>query len=149
MQTRIVAVQIIDLGLLDRLYHVLRNELYVMVNTGQMLCGIEYHRCTGTQQRRGLGCYDSAVRQLYCGSRNAGLLLTLLGGNRTAAGSRGYAGLVHEQRNLVDLGLAVLAACHITQGSIVTAYHLILGGTAANIVIADAESCHVHTHVGG
>ena len=149
MQARVVAVQKIHLGLLDRFYHLLRDELDIVVYTCQMLGSIEYQSCTGTKQSRSLGGYDCSVIELHCGCRNSGLLLTLLGGNRCTTCGCGYTGLVHEKGYAVYLNLIGLATGHIAQSGIVSAYHLILGATAADLIIADAEAGHIHTHIGG
>ncbi|OPZ42991.1 MAG: hypothetical protein BWY95_02278 [Bacteroidetes bacterium ADurb.BinA104] len=119
-----------------------------MIYSCQMFSCIQKQGGTRTKQSRSLGGYYGTVLQLYGGRRNACLLLTLLGCYRSAARCSGYARLAHEQYYLVDFGLISLAVEKIAQRSIVSADHLILGGTAANLVIAYAESRHIHTHVG-
>ena len=41
VQARVVPVQQVDLGLLDGLDHLLRDQLHVVVDVGQMLGGVE------------------------------------------------------------------------------------------------------------
>ena len=85
MQTRIIAVQIIHLGLLDRLNHVLRDQFYIMVYACQIFGCIQYQCGARPQQSCSLGGYDGSIRQLHCSSGNSGLLLTFLGGHCSAA----------------------------------------------------------------
>ena len=42
MQPRIMSVKISNLRLLDRLDHITRQKLYIMVNAGQMLDSVQY-----------------------------------------------------------------------------------------------------------
>ena len=81
MQTRIVAVEILDLCLLDRLNHTLRDEPGLVVNAGEML-GRVYEQCSArTQQRAGLGSDDGTVLKGDCRAGIAGFLRPFLGCN--------------------------------------------------------------------
>ena len=64
MQARIVATEKVELHMLDRLYHFLRYELYGVVDTGEVLHGIEDQRGAGAKKSACLGCDDCAVGKL-------------------------------------------------------------------------------------
>ena len=64
MQTRVLAVKVGDLGLLNRFDKPSGNKLRAVVDAGQMLGGLEEDRGAGTQKIRGLGGQDRPVREL-------------------------------------------------------------------------------------
>ena len=51
--------------------------------------------------------------------------------------------------NLADLGFVASTSCHLVGGIIIPANNLILGCLAADVIVADTETHHVDTHVGG
>ena len=64
MQTRVLAVQVGDLRLLDRLYEPSRNELDTVVNSGKMLGGLQKKRGARSEKVGGLRAQDRPVGQL-------------------------------------------------------------------------------------
>ena len=57
--------------------------------------------------------------------------------------------LFEKEGDFVDLALVVLTLGQVVEGGIVAADDLVFRCLAANLVVADAESHHVHAHVGG
>lgn len=53
VKPRVVASEIFGLRFLNRLYHLLRNQLHAVVDSGKMLCGVKNQRRTRTEQLRG------------------------------------------------------------------------------------------------
>ena len=50
MQTRVVASEVVDLGVLDRLNHGLWDELCLVVDAGKMLGDVEKQGCATTKE---------------------------------------------------------------------------------------------------
>ena len=48
--------------------------------------------------------------------------------------------LLEKKRYLVDLAVVAVARCHIVESREVAAYNLVVGGTAAHLIVADAEA---------
>ncbi len=148
VQTRIVAAQIVDLGVLDRLDHVLRNQFHSMVYAGQMLGGVEYKGRTRSEQHTRLRGNDGAVGQLYCRTRHSATLGSAAGGiDRPAVGGVDL-GLLEKQGDLVDLAVVAVALGQPVQSIVVAAYDLVFRRITAYFVIIYAESHHVHAHIG-
>ena len=64
VEARVAAVQHVDLGVLDGLYHLLRDELDAVVDAGEVLKGVEQQCGAGAKQVAGSGGDDGAVGQL-------------------------------------------------------------------------------------
>ena len=64
MQTRVLAVQVGDLRLLDRLYEPSRNELDAVVDPGKMLGGFQEKGGARSEKVGGLRAQDRPVGQL-------------------------------------------------------------------------------------
>ena len=62
VQARVAAVQHVDFGVLDGLYHFLRDELDAVVDAGKVLEGVEQQGSAGTEQFAAMGGDDGAVR---------------------------------------------------------------------------------------
>ena len=56
--------------------------------------------------------------------------------------------MFEEKRDLSDLALVVLSVSHLVERGVVAADDLIVGGLAADVVVADAVAHHIHAHVG-
>ena len=108
-----MAVQQVDLGLLDRLDHGLRNQLDLVVDARQMLRGVEQQSSTRSQQRTGLGGDDGAVGQLNGGRGHSTLLLALAGRDDRFAVLHRDVRPFQQQRDLVDLLLGGFSIHHI------------------------------------
>ena len=149
MQARVFAVQHAYLGVLYGFYHFLRYEFNVVADACQMFEGVEQQCGTGSEQFAGFGCDDGAVGELYgCGGHSF-LVAALFGGHGGATEIGGDVGLFHQQGDFVYLAFAGFAAGVVAQGCVVASYYLVFGGLAAHFVVGDAETGHVHTHVGG
>ena len=61
VQARVAAVQHVDLGVLDGLYHLLRDELDAVVDAGEVLEGVEQQGGAGTEEVACGGGDDGAV----------------------------------------------------------------------------------------
>ena len=72
----------------------------------------------------------------------------LLGGDGALAVGGGDAGALHQQGDLVHLGLCTPAFRKLAQGGVVAADNLLEGGLAANLVVTDAGAYHIDTHIG-
>ena len=57
--------------------------------------------------------------------------------------------MLHQQTNLLHLALALAALGKAVECSVVAADNLVAGSVAAHVLVAHAESNHVHTHIGG
>ena len=141
-------MQHVDFGVLDGLYHLLRDELDAVVDACKVLEGVEQQGCAGAEQVAGGGCDDGAVGQLNGGRRSIFLIAALLGGHGGAAVIGTDLGLLHKQGYLVDFAVGGFAVGVVAEGGVVAADNLVLGGLAADLVVADAKASHVDTHVG-
>lgn len=148
VEARIVAVKEGDLRLLDRLDEPAGDQFDAVVDPGKMLCGLQKKGGARPQKVGGLGAQDGAVGKLDGGGRIAGGGLTLLRGDGDAAIFSSDPCLLQKQRDLADLALIVLSVSHLVEGGIVATDDLVVGGLAADIVVADAAPYHIHTHVG-
>ena len=120
-----------------------------MVNVSKVLDGVEYECRAGTHQVACAGADESAVAEFDGSTWRLVKLGTLLGNNCGFAIYGGELHLAHEQRNLLHLALVVLAIAHLVECVVVAANDFLLACLAAHLVVADAEACHVHAHVGG
>ncbi len=129
------------------LYEVLRQQLYIVTDAGQMLDGIQYQRGARAKQRRGFGCDYSAVGQFYRRAWHTGLFRACTCSGYSLAVAEVYAGLIEKERNLIYLGVIALAQGHAVERSKVTADNLVARSITAYIIVADAESYHIDPHV--
>ena len=149
VQARVVAVQVVDFGLLDGGDHHLGDELDVVGDAREVLQGVEQQGRAGTEQGRGLRREDGAVFELDGRGGAAALLEALVGGDRGLAVGGGDAGFLHHEGELVDFGLGGFAVGELAQGGVVAPDDLLEGGLAADFVVADAGADHIDAHVGG
>ena len=150
VQAGVLAAQIVGLEGLDGLDGGGRNEVKLLVDTGQLFQRVEQSGGSGTQQGAGLAGDNGAVRQLNGGSGGtAGLFRDCMGGLLHRAAALGQSGLIHQQLQLVDLALDLCAVLEVAQGLEVAADDLVAGSFAAGRVIHNAVACHIHAHVGG
>ena len=149
VKTWVVAVEVGDLGLLNGFDHLLRNEADAVVDACQMLGGIEDEGGAGAEERTRLGRDEGAVGQLNGGGRYARLGFALTGGDDGTAILDGDLGLLHQEGNLVDLVLCLLAIGQFTEGGEVAADDLGFRSLAADCIVGDAVTNHIDTHVGG
>ena len=147
MQARIVTAEIVEFGVLYRLYHFLRYELHRVFYTGKMLHRIQNQGCARPQQCACLGCDNGSVGKFDGRTRHLAALGALARGRHTPAIRHIYLCLLEQKSNLVDLGIGTLAYCQTVEGGEIAAYNLVLGRIAAHIVVADAESDHIHPHI--
>ena len=151
MQAGILAAQIVGLEGLDGLNGSRTHKVGLLRDTGQHLESIHQSRCCCTQQRTGLAGNNGAVRQLNGGSRGpAGALAAGMSLLFHFALAHGQVGLIHQQFQLVALGLLDRAGdLLLTQALEVAAQDFLAGGFAADRIVHDAVACHVHAHVRG
>ena len=149
VESRIMPTKIIHLGILYRFDHRLRNQFGVVVDTGKMLHHIEQQGGTATEQKTGMCGDDSTVLEFDGRRRVPGALEALLGGNGSAAEVGIDLCLVEEHLYLTDLVLIASSPCHLIGGIVVAADNLVLGCIAAHLIIRDAESHHIHSHISG
>lgn len=145
----IMPVKQVDFGVLDWLYHVLRDELYVVADACKMFCCVENQCRACSQQRAALRRDDGAVGEFNGRRRHAALFLFFLGGYGGLSHFRGNLGLLHQEREFIHLVLARFSLSEIAKGRVIAAYYLLARRLAARLVVRDAKSHHVDTHVGG
>ena len=145
----IVASEMVDLHLHDRVDDLRADQLDAVLNARKLFEGVEKQRRGGAQQFRGSSGQNSAVRHFHSGCGSSGLLSVEIG--RHNDGSLRYvdAGFLHEKfdpadRFLIRVSLAVLA-----QSVVIAADDLLARGFLAYLVIADAQADHVDSHVCG
>ena len=148
VQARIVASEVDGLQLLDRSNGFRRDELLLVRNAGVCLQDIHNRGSGGTEEISGLSGDDGAVLHFNCGSRKTGFLRALLGfyGNRTVHGRDVC--LLEQKLLLVKLFLSGKSLADIDGARVVAADDLLLGGPAADIVVADGKTGHIDAHVG-
>ena len=149
VQAGIVSAQIVHLGLLNGLDEVLREQLLLVADAGQIFHRVEQQRSAGAQQRAASGGDDGAVFQLDGRRLFAALFGALLGGHGGGAVVGGDLGLLEQQGYLVDFGFVHGAAGHLAQGGVVATDDFLLGGILTHLVVGDAEAHHVDAHVRG
>ena len=149
VEAGVVASEVFDFRLLYGLNHLLGYEFHAVVDACQVLGGIEQQCGAGAEQGAGFGGDEGAVGEFDGGGVHSAAGLAVLGGDGATAVVGGDAGLLEEQGNLVHLVLVAVALGEAVEGFVVAAYDFLLRGFAAGFVVADAESHHVHTHVGG
>ena len=120
-----------------------------MGNASQMLGSVEQQCSTWAKQAAGTGSDDGAVLQFDGCRRQSGELLAFTRSHCGAAIFGGELGLLHQQANLLHLALALAALGKAVECSVVAADNLVAGSVAAHVLVAHAESNHVHTHIGG
>ena len=147
MQTRIVAVEIHHLRLLDRLYQVRGYQLKAMVDTCKMLGRVQEQRCAWSEQRTALGSNDGTILQFDRRCSLPGRFLPLTGSYGNLPEVSGYLQLLHQQGYLVHLRIIAPALGQFLKGVVIAAYYLVLCLLAANLVIAYAVTHHIDTHV--
>jgi len=148
MEAGIMAVEIADLGLLDGLDHILGDELYLVVYAGEMLCGIENQRGGGAEQRAGLGGYQCPVCKLNSGGCNTAFCLSLACCYRASSEVGCYAGLVHQELELVDFILGGAPFGESVESCVVAADDFVPGSLAAGLLVTHTASYHIDSHIG-
>ena len=148
MQTGIAASEILYFGLLDRLYHALGDEFHLVVDAGKIFGDIEQQGGTTAKQRTRLRRDDGAVGQFDGGRGVPTAGLALIGGHRASTVGGGNLHLVEEHLYLLHLLVVAGTIGQLVRGGVVAADNLGFGGLAAYLVVTDAETHHVHTHVG-
>ena len=149
VQAGVAAVEHGDLGVLDGFDHFLRDEFHLVVDAGQVFECVEQQGGTGAEEVAGLGGDDGAVGQLDGCGWHALAVAAFLGGHCGAAVVGGDFGLLHEECNFADFVWGGLTDGAVAEGGVVAADNLVVGGVAADLVVADAEARHVDPHVGG
>ena len=148
MKTRIMTAEIINLGMLDRLNHRLRNQLQLVVDTSQMLGYIQDQCRTAPQQLTAVTADNRSILQFNRSRSMTRRLLVFLSRYSHLAISRGNISLLEEHLNLADLRLVARTGSQLVGSRIITADDFILGCLAASLIIRDAEAHHIHTHIG-
>ena len=149
MQAGIATAEVSGLGMLNRLYHVLRNQLDRVVDSGKILGGVEDKSRTRAEEFGAFGGDDSSVLKLDCRAVVAACSGALAcGGDWTTVNSRLNFGLIEKQTDFIHLRLIGVAQSEFIEGREVTADDFVVGRNTADLVVADAEAYHVHTHIG-
>ena len=81
------------------------------------------------------------------GKRWYGLFRAFVGGSDHPSGSGGDLGLFHQKLDFVSLSLGAGAVCDTVHSSVVAADDLLTGSLAACLIIDNAVSGHVDTHI--
>ena len=146
MKTRIMTAEIINLGMLDRLNHRLRNQLQLVVDASQMLGYIQDQCRATTQQLAAVTADNRTILQFNRSRSMACLLLMILSRYSHLAIIRSNLSLLEKQLNLADLLLVARTSRQLVGSRIITADNLVLRSLAANLIIRDAEA-HIFTPI--
>ena len=147
MQTRIAAVEILDLRLLDRVDHLLGDEFDSVRNPGKMLEGVQEHSCARSQKVAALAGDDCPVGQ-FKGSRIlTGLCLALAGGEGCPPVVGSEPGSFEDESHGVDFGFGTVSVSQSVERIVVPPDDFIVGRFAADLIILEAVAYHIHTHV--
>ena len=120
MQARITAAKILGLGLLYRLYHLLRYELHIVVDAGKMLHRVEQEGRTRPEQVARLSRDNRAVGKLDSRAGTPRPLGPLAGSPHGAAVVNLNLRLFEQEGNLVDLGLVAVSSSLIQKPTMFT-----------------------------
>ena len=143
-----MTAEIVHLRMLDRLNHRLRNQLQLVVDASQMLGYIQDQCRATTQQLAAVTADNRTILQFNRSRSMACLLLMLLSRYGYLAISGSNISLLEEHLNLADLRLVARTGSQLVGSRIITADDFILGCLAASLIIRDAETHHIHTHIG-
>ena len=120
-----------------------------MIDIPQMLGDIQQQGSTTAKQFAAVTTDDGTVFQFYSSRCMSSFLLVILGSHShlTIIGSN--LSLVEEHLYLADFRVIAGSSRHLVGGCIISTYYLILGCLTANLIIRDAESHHIDTHICG
>ena len=149
VQARVVVAQMLHLQVLDRLDDLGRDERDVLRDAAEVFERVEQAGGARAEQGRGLAGDDRAVGHLDGDGGGAGLLGTPERRAHDRTVGRRQAELVEQQLLPLRFDRGAQAAQLRAGGGVVAAENFLLGGGAADVVVADAVARHVHAHVRG
>ncbi len=147
MEARVAAAQIVCFSVLDWLDHVLRYQFDRVIDTRQMLQGVEDQGGARAEEVACFSGYDCAVGEFDRRAMALAFFCPLFCGSCSASVRCVDLCLLHEQCDLVDFAVVAVAVCEAVEGCVVSADDFVFGSFAADLVVVDAEAYHVDTHV--
>ena len=149
VQSGVAVAQMIHLQVLDGIKNHGRDQVQLIGHTCQPLQSVEQQCRGGTQQVGGAAGDDGSVRQLHSGSGIAGLFRPGQRRSHHLPLPFRHPGLLHQKLQLAHRSFAALALLQIAHGHIIAADDLLPGGFPGGLIVNDAESDHVDTHIRG
>ena len=147
VQTGVAAAQKPRFEFLYRFDRDRRKQIDVVVDVREFFERVEQHRRRASEQRRRLAGDDLAVRQFDRRGWGAGALFAVERGFDDVAIVCRQSQFVHNQSDLADLDVVVVAAALGDDRLVVAADDLLFARLAAHLVVADRVARHIDAHV--
>ncbi len=141
VKPRVVASEIFGLRFLNRLYHLLRNQLHAVVDSGKMLCGVKNQRRARTESNSEVSEVmivpsASSIAAHGLPQRSRLSLAATVTARRVGVDSR----LIEEQPYFLDLVSIVGTAHKFVCGVVIATDYLVAACIAAHFIVVDAEA---------